>query len=103
MDATLRSNRHILLGAAIALQQIFGTGVAAAFLADIGVPLTVALELLTNSTTRHSDLHSTLYRPCSLGSEAASLPPYDHSIHKAPVIYEKKRRRLCDQVAAIKE
>lgn len=59
MDATLGSNRHILLGAAIALQRTCGTGFAAAFLADIGVPLTVALELLTNSTTRHADLEDT--------------------------------------------
>lgn len=91
MNATLGSNRHILLGAAIALQRIFGTGVAAAFLADIGVSLTVALELLANSTTKHADLNSISYRPCLLRSEASTAPGDEISHGIGPVIYETKR------------
>lgn len=49
MNAKLGDKRYMLLGAAIALQQIFGTRAAAAYLADIGVSLAVTLELLANS------------------------------------------------------
>jgi hypothetical protein len=54
MNAILEDKRHMLLGAAIVLQQIFGTRTAASYLADIDVSLGVALELLANSDSREN-------------------------------------------------
>lgn len=48
-----RKNNTLLLAAAIALQRAGGTYFAAAFLADLSVPMEIALDLLARVDASH--------------------------------------------------